>query len=141
MTNQEMSTCDFKSEAPPWWPPSPHRPPPHQEEGHSGAQDEAGHHVGAVVPVLGDPIQSGEEGGAERPQAEDGLGQAARLGLDGAGDVHLEEHKKKNVSSPCRSTGVLLHLVNLTIQRIPTESQSSALELPLLEAQRSAGRK
>lgn len=46
-----------------------------------------------MVPVLGDPVQSGEEGRAERAQAEDGLGQPARLGLYGAGDVHLEEQK------------------------------------------------
>lgn len=57
-------------------PPTP-APPPYQKEGHSGAQDEAGHHVRAVVPVLGDPVQSGEEGRAERAQAEDGLGQPA----------------------------------------------------------------
>lgn len=120
--------------------PSPHRPSPHQEEGHSGAQDEAGHHVGAVVPVLGDPVQSGEEGGAECPQAEDGLGQAARLGLDGAGDVHLEGDKKKGVSAPRRSTEALLHLANSTTLRTPTGSQSNALEPPLLEAQRSAGK-
>lgn len=56
-----------------------------------------------MVSVLGDPVEAGEEGRTERAQTEHRLGQAAGLGLDGAGDVHLEsrtedcEHAKDYV--------------------------------------------
>lgn len=43
-----------------------------------------------MVPVLRDSVEAGEEGRTERAQTEHRLGQAAGLGLDGAGDVHLE---------------------------------------------------
>lgn len=65
--------------------------PTHQKQGYSGAQDEAGNHVGAVVPVLGDPIEARQEGWAEGPQAQHGFGQTTALCLDCACDVHLEQ--------------------------------------------------
>lgn len=50
-----------------------------------------------MVPVLRDSVEAGEEGRTEGGQAEHRLGQAAGLGLDCTGDVHLEERKiKKN---------------------------------------------
>ena len=71
---------------------------PHQKQSNRWSQYESGHHVRTVVSVLWDSVEAGEEGRAERAQTEHGLGQAAGLGLDGAGDVHLErktEGKKK----------------------------------------------
>lgn len=65
--------------------------PTHQKQGYSGAQDEAGNHVGAVVPVLRDPIEARQEGRAEGPQAQHGFGQTTALCLDCACDVHLEQ--------------------------------------------------
>ena len=71
---------------------------PHQKESNRWSQYESSHHVRAMVSVLRDSVEAGEEGWTERAQTEHGLGQAAGLGLDGAGDVHLErmtEGRKK----------------------------------------------
>lgn len=72
---------------------------PHQKQSNGRSQDEPGHYVGAVVPVLGDSVEAGEEGRAERAQAQHRLGQAAGLGLDGAGDVHLDGTTKRSIRS------------------------------------------
>lgn len=63
---------------------------PHQKQCNSWSQYKSSHYIWTVVPILWNSVEAGEEGGAERAQTKHGLGQAAGLGLDGAGDVHLE---------------------------------------------------
>ena len=72
----------------------------HQEEGDGRAQDETGQDVRAVVAVLGHAVEAGQEGGAQRDQAQHRLGQPAGLGPDGAGDVHLEERSTLALKTP-----------------------------------------
>lgn len=60
-----------------------------------------------MVSVLGHSVEAGEEGRAERAQTEHGLGQAAGLGLDGAGDVHLERTRKED----CEFTKIMFSVV------------------------------
>ncbi len=75
---------------------------PHQKQSDGWSQYKSSHHVRTVVSVLWDSVEAGEEGRTERAQTEHGLGQTAGLGLDGAGDVHLERrvggrHKAVNI--------------------------------------------
>lgn len=73
----------------------------HQKQGYSRAQDEACNHVGAVVPVLGDPIEACQEGGAEGPEAQHGFSQPTALCLDCACDVHLERTETSEREAAC----------------------------------------
>lgn len=61
----------------------------YQKQGNSSAQDKARDHVRAVVPILRDPVEARQEGGAEGPEAQHRFGQSTALGLDCACDVHL----------------------------------------------------
>lgn len=65
----------------------------YQKQGYRSAQDEARDHIGAVVPVFRDPVEARQEGHAEGPEAQHGLGQSAALRLDCACDVHLEQDR------------------------------------------------
>ena len=70
----------------------------YQKQGYSSAQDEACDHIGAVVPILGDPVEARQEGHAESPEAQHWLGQSTALRLDCACDVHLEEDRDWGVT-------------------------------------------
>lgn len=72
--------------------------PTYQEQGYSSAQDEACNHIGAVVPILRDPIEACQEGCAEGPQAQHWFSQSTALCLDCACDVHLEQDRDHGVT-------------------------------------------
>lgn len=68
-----------------------------------------------MVSVLRDSIEAGEEGRTERAQTEHGFGQAAGLGLDGAGDVHLEERTVRRLDQSKDVKRFFLHPKGLII--------------------------
>lgn len=99
----------------------------HQKQGYSGAQDEACNHVGAVVPVLGDPIEARQEGGAEGPEAQHGFSQPTALCLDCACDVHLERTETSEREAAC------LHAANTrTRTHAPAQANTGRAEVATL---------
>lgn len=69
---------------------------PHQKQCNSWSQYKSSHYIWTVVSILWNSVEAGEEGGAECAQTEHWFGQAAGLGLDCTGDVHLEGERWKD---------------------------------------------